>query len=54
MSTPSVIEITRRPEPVVHDTFIDDLPAYFVAQGRIRTEDARPAGRLGVSGGRPR
>ena len=43
MSTPSVIEITRRPEPVVHDTFIDDLPAYFVAQRRIRTEDARPA-----------
>jgi hypothetical protein len=25
MSTPTVIEITRRPEPVVHDPFIDDL-----------------------------
>jgi hypothetical protein len=25
MSTPTVTEITRRPEPVVHDTFIDDL-----------------------------
>jgi hypothetical protein len=25
MSTPSVTEITRRPEPVAHDTFIDDL-----------------------------
>ena len=45
MSTPSVIEITRRPEPVVHDTFIDDLPAYFVAQRRTRTEDAGPARR---------
>jgi hypothetical protein len=25
MSTPTVIEITRRPESVVHDPFIDDL-----------------------------
>jgi hypothetical protein len=25
MSTPIVTEITRRLEPVVHDTFIDDL-----------------------------
>jgi hypothetical protein len=25
VSTPTVIEITRRPEPVVHDPFIDDL-----------------------------
>jgi hypothetical protein len=25
MSTPSVTEITRRTEAVVHDTFIDDL-----------------------------
>ena len=25
MSTATVIEITRRPEPVVHDPFIDDL-----------------------------
>ena len=25
MLTPIVTEITRRPEPVAHDTFIDDL-----------------------------
>jgi hypothetical protein len=25
MTTPTVTELTRRPEPVVHDTFIDDL-----------------------------
>ena len=25
MSTQTVTEITRRPEPVVHDPFIDDL-----------------------------
>jgi hypothetical protein len=25
MSTPTVTEITRRPEAVAHDTFIDDL-----------------------------
>jgi hypothetical protein len=25
MSTPTVSEITRRPEPVAHDAFIDDL-----------------------------
>lgn len=25
MSTPTVNEITRRPEPVAHDAFIDDL-----------------------------
>jgi hypothetical protein len=25
MSTPRVTEIIRRPEPVVHDPFIDDL-----------------------------
>jgi len=27
MNTPIVTEITRRLEPVAHDTFIDDLPA---------------------------
>jgi hypothetical protein len=27
MSTPTVIEIVRRPEPVAHDPFIDDLRA---------------------------
>jgi hypothetical protein len=26
MSTPKVTEITRRPQPVARDTFIDDLP----------------------------
>ena len=25
MSTPTVTEITRRPDPVDHDTFIDEL-----------------------------
>jgi hypothetical protein len=25
MSTPTVTEITRRPEPVAHDTFVDDI-----------------------------
>ena len=25
MSTPKVTDITRRPQPVVHDPFIDDL-----------------------------
>jgi len=25
MSTPTVTEVTRRPEPVDHDTFIDEL-----------------------------
>jgi hypothetical protein len=25
MSIPTVTEIVRRPEPVAHDTFIDDL-----------------------------
>jgi hypothetical protein len=27
MSKPTVTEIIRRPEPVAHDTFIDDLLA---------------------------
>jgi len=27
MSTPTVTEITRRPDPVEHDTFIDELTA---------------------------
>jgi hypothetical protein len=26
MSTPRVTEIVARPQPVEHDTFIDDLP----------------------------
>jgi hypothetical protein len=26
MSTPTVTEIAPHPEPVVHDTFIDDIP----------------------------
>jgi hypothetical protein len=28
MSTPQVTEIAPRPQPVEHDTFIDDLPRY--------------------------
>jgi len=27
MSTPTVTEIIRRPEPVAHDPFVDDLRA---------------------------
>lgn len=34
MSTPFVIEITRRPEPAVHDPFIDDLRLPSVALRR--------------------
>ncbi len=34
MSTPIVTEITRRPEPSVHDTFIDDLRAALSAGAR--------------------
>jgi hypothetical protein len=38
MRTPIVTEITRRPEPVAHDTFIDDLRA---ARGSGHAADAR-------------
>ena len=31
MSSPTVTEITRRPEAVAHDTFIDDLAVRAVA-----------------------
>jgi hypothetical protein len=31
MSIPTVTEITRRPEAVAHDTFIDDLAARLPA-----------------------
>ena len=30
MGTPVVIEITRRPQPVEHDPFLDDLRAAYV------------------------
>jgi hypothetical protein len=39
MSIPTVTEITRRPEAVAHDTFIDDLTA------RAAALPAPPAGR---------
>ena len=47
MSTPTVTEIVARPEPVVHDPFIDDLPA-SAAQVREHREHA-PV-RLGRAG----
>ena len=31
MSTPTVTEITRRPDPVDHDTFIDELTSSIPA-----------------------
>jgi hypothetical protein len=34
MSTPRVTEIIRRPEPVVRDTFIDDLRTTASAAGQ--------------------
>jgi hypothetical protein len=41
MRTPQVTEIKRCPEPVTHDTFIDDLPGWR----RFRTAIVRdPAG----------
>jgi hypothetical protein len=40
MSIPTVTEVTRRPEAVAHDTFIDDLrltaPAKPADRGRER------------------
>jgi hypothetical protein len=40
MSIPTVTEVTRRPEAVAHDTFIDDLrkpaPAMPADRGRER------------------
>jgi hypothetical protein len=43
MKTPSVTEISRRPEPVVHDTFIDDLAPRRVVT--TRHQRPGPAGR---------
>jgi len=40
MSTPTVTEITRQPEPVAHDTFIDDI---LVAQRPEAHADATTA-----------
>ena len=34
MSTPTVTEVTRRPEPVDHDTFIDELTTIPQAASR--------------------
>jgi hypothetical protein len=42
MSTPFVIEITRRPEPVVHDPFIDDLRVPPAAMHRIGAVPSDP------------
>jgi hypothetical protein len=36
MSTPTVTEITRRPEPVDHDTFIDELTLTPAAPAAVR------------------
>jgi hypothetical protein len=45
MRTPIVTEITRRPEPVAHDTFIDDLR---VAPASELKADLRGAGSPGA------
>ena len=36
MGTPIVIEITRRPQPVEHDPFLDDLRAAYVRPVALR------------------
>jgi hypothetical protein len=50
MSIPTVTEITRRPEPVAHDTFIDDLRRQLRSAGFAQPVVAAPpqagAGRL--------
>jgi hypothetical protein len=45
MRTPIVTEITRRPEPVAHDTFIDDLRAAPASEHKA---DPRGAGSPGA------
>jgi hypothetical protein len=39
MSIPTVTEITRRPEAVAHDTFIDDLRTLAPAAPPIRRRE---------------
>ncbi|MEA2295265.1 MAG: hypothetical protein QOE86_2904 [Solirubrobacteraceae bacterium] len=46
MSTPTVIEVTSRPEPVVHDSFIDDLAPRTVLTTRKERPDL--AGRVAI------
>jgi hypothetical protein len=43
MSTPTVTEITRRPEAVAHDTFIDDLTAGDRTAVALSAQPASPA-----------
>ena len=47
MSTPKVIEITRRPEPVAHDTFIDDIRTPSMGRGSDYTDDFLPGSQPG-------
>jgi hypothetical protein len=42
MSTPTVTQITRRLEPVVHDTFIDDLRTAPGSERRAETRKEPP------------
>jgi hypothetical protein len=43
MSIPTVTEITRRPEAVAHDTFIDDLAIRIGASSSADAPRRRPA-----------
>ena len=45
MTTPTVTEITRRTDAVVHDTFIDDLRAPRPIASTAPTGDRRPGSR---------
>jgi hypothetical protein len=51
MSTPTVIEITRRPEPVVHDPFIDDLRVPFTSGASVTNRTCTPNGVTGPLAG---
>jgi len=42
MSIPTVTEITRRPEAVAHDTFIDDLRAASASAPKPASSPRRP------------
>ena len=41
MGTPIVIEITRRPTPVEHDPFLDDLRTAYVRSTRYESRRER-------------
>jgi hypothetical protein len=48
MSTPTVTEITPRPDPVDHDTFIDELTSstpVVVLAVRVARDGSAPASR---------